>query len=215
MKIGQKMTRILKHPDVRKAEIIQAASKLFKKKGYTNTPVEAIIKEAGIAKGTFYYYYKSKNHLLQAIINEICSNVEEHYSEILNNNKLTGIQKIEEMIRGPIKKQKINPLIMNILHKPENRELQEELNIQTIKVIIPLLHKAFSQGHEEGVFKRSVSIESMQIIMAGSQFLLDSGLFKWTEKKQDALLKSVEMLLELVTDAKPKSLAFISKNSGN
>ena len=55
----------------------------------------------------------------------------------------------------------------------------------------------------------------MQIILAGSQFILDSGLFKWTAKKQNAFLKSVEMLLELVTDAKPKALSFISKNTGN
>lgn len=207
------MTRVLKHPDVRKAEIVQAASKLFKKKGYSNTPIEAIIKEAGIAKGTFYYYFKSKNHILHTIINIISDDLKDHYTEILNNKDLNAIQKLQAMTRGPIKKQKINPLIMDILHKPENRELQEELNIQSVKIIIPLLYKVIEQGHKEGFFKSCPSLETIQIILAGSQFLLDSGLFKWQQKKQDSLLKALEMLLELVTDSKPNMLGFITNKN--
>jgi AcrR family transcriptional regulator len=203
--------RVVKKPEVRKAEIIQAAEKLFTKKGYTNTPIEAIIKEADIAKGTLYYYFESKTEILKSLTNAICADLEKHFHSIINKHDLSAIKKLELMLRGSVKKEKIRLSIMGALHKPENRELQEELNIQTIKLIAPLLFTVIEQGHKEGSFKRAASLEEIQIILAGSQFILDSGLFKWPTKKRDALLKSLQGLLELVTGAKPNALNFIQK----
>ncbi|PLT33435.1 TetR/AcrR family transcriptional regulator [Bacillus sp. V5-8f] len=47
--------------------IMEAAIKLFGKKGYDATSVQEIVNEAGISKGAFYLYYKSKQALLLAI----------------------------------------------------------------------------------------------------------------------------------------------------
>jgi len=54
------MTRIVKAPDVRRSELIACAQRLFYSKGYENTSVSDIVNEVGVAKGTFYYYFKSK-----------------------------------------------------------------------------------------------------------------------------------------------------------
>ena len=100
---------------------------------------------------------------------------------------------------------------MDLIHKPENRELQEQLNIQTVEKIAPLLAKVLEQGRKEGLFHTSVSVESIQLILAGSQFLLDSGLFNWTSDKQKAILNAVQSTLELVIRVKPGTLGFISE----
>ncbi len=47
-----------------KKRIFQVASKLFKEKGYENTTVDEITREAGIAKGTFFNYFRTKEELL-------------------------------------------------------------------------------------------------------------------------------------------------------
>ena len=49
-------------------KILQAAGKLFFKHGYTATGLDRIIKEAGITKGNFYYYFKSKEALAIAVL---------------------------------------------------------------------------------------------------------------------------------------------------
>ena len=54
------MTRIVKAPDVRRSELIACAQRLFYSMGYENTSVSDIVNEVGVAKGTFYYYFKSK-----------------------------------------------------------------------------------------------------------------------------------------------------------
>ncbi len=56
------MTRTVKEAKERRLEIIQTAERLFKVHGYNETPVDAIVKEMGVAKGTFYYYFKSSSY---------------------------------------------------------------------------------------------------------------------------------------------------------
>lgn len=43
--------------------ILEAAARLFYQHGYNATGVEKVIKEAGVNKGNFYYYFKSKEEL--------------------------------------------------------------------------------------------------------------------------------------------------------
>ena len=53
----------------RKDELLDIAYKMFIAKGYDNTSVDEIIKEAGIAKGTFYYYFTTKEEMLDYLKN--------------------------------------------------------------------------------------------------------------------------------------------------
>ncbi|MGB6371054.1 MAG: TetR/AcrR family transcriptional regulator, partial [Atribacterota bacterium] len=60
------MVRIIKKYDERRTEFLDTAQELFFTKGYEQTAVETIIKKMGLSKGTFYYYFKSKEDLLDA-----------------------------------------------------------------------------------------------------------------------------------------------------
>jgi len=52
----------------RQAELCEVALKLWAERGFDQTPVEAIAREAGIAKGTFYLYFESKDALLLEVL---------------------------------------------------------------------------------------------------------------------------------------------------
>ncbi|PJB83306.1 MAG: TetR family transcriptional regulator [Acidobacteria bacterium CG_4_9_14_3_um_filter_49_7] len=51
-------------------KIIHAAIRIFARNGYFNSRVSEIAKEAGVADGTIYIYFKSKNEILSAIFDE-------------------------------------------------------------------------------------------------------------------------------------------------
>ena len=51
----------------RRERIIGAAWKLFREKGFAEATINDIINEAGISKGTFYYYFRSKDDLLDTL----------------------------------------------------------------------------------------------------------------------------------------------------
>ncbi len=203
--------RVVKNPEVRRKEIIQAAKVLFEEQGYENTPVEHIINAAKIAKGTFYYYFKTKQDILNEIVNDISQQMYWLIEELSKSRSITAMEKINRIFVGQDKKLIANPEIMNAIHVVENRELQEKLNIYYIEKIIPVIADVFNQGYEEGLWNKKVSVQSMRIILGGGQFILDSGLFVLDKKQRKEYIAEVELLLECVCGAVPKTFRKIFK----
>jgi AcrR family transcriptional regulator len=49
-----------------RAQILDTALRLFRERGYEETTMRAVAEEAGVSLGNAYYYFKSKEHLIQA-----------------------------------------------------------------------------------------------------------------------------------------------------
>jgi len=60
-----------------KKRLINSAIKLFSKNGYFNTKVSDIVKDAGVAQGTFYLYFKSKEEMFIYIVQEIVDKIKQ------------------------------------------------------------------------------------------------------------------------------------------
>ena len=58
----------MKKGEKRKQDLIRIAYRLFTARGYEHTSVDEIIAEAGIAKGTYYYYFESKEQMLEDVV---------------------------------------------------------------------------------------------------------------------------------------------------
>ena len=67
--------RIVKEPEERREEILDAAEKLFAAKGFDSTSTGDILDAVGIARGTLYYHFKSKEEILDGVIQRRCSSV--------------------------------------------------------------------------------------------------------------------------------------------
>lgn len=66
----------------KKKAIIEAAIKLFAKKGFSSTSIQEIANECGISKGAFYIHFKSKDSLLMSIFHYYYDMIDEKVSEI-------------------------------------------------------------------------------------------------------------------------------------
>src|SRR5207249_8540657 len=67
MRLATKRKRVLKSPEDRRQEILDAAVKVFGEKGVSRATVADIAEAAGVAKGTVYLYFGSKEQLLGAL----------------------------------------------------------------------------------------------------------------------------------------------------
>lgn len=56
------------NPIERKQQILGAAKNLFARRGFFDTQISDIIKEAGIARGTFYQYFESKEDIFKKLM---------------------------------------------------------------------------------------------------------------------------------------------------
>ena len=74
--------RVVKAPDERRSEILEAATQLFRERGFEVTTVQAIATKAGVAAGTVYLYYPSKEALLGALTDDFEAGLIERFAEI-------------------------------------------------------------------------------------------------------------------------------------
>jgi AcrR family transcriptional regulator len=61
------MPRVVKHPDIRRAELLDRAAGLFLRHGYDNVSLNELIADAGVSKGAFYHWFPSKDALIAAL----------------------------------------------------------------------------------------------------------------------------------------------------
>ncbi len=79
-------------------QIIIAAEKLFSIKGYDGTSVRDIAEDAGINIAMISYYFGSKEKLMQAIFEIRMGNLTEKIEDLLHNDDLSPIEKLEVLI---------------------------------------------------------------------------------------------------------------------
>jgi AcrR family transcriptional regulator len=61
------MPRVIKHPDVRRTEMLDRAFAFFLQRGYDNVSLNDLIADAGVSKGAFYHWFPSKDALIAAV----------------------------------------------------------------------------------------------------------------------------------------------------
>ena len=81
--------------DLKKQQIIISTIPLLKQYGYNNTSIQDIIKEADIPKGTFYYYFESKEVFLKEVLYCYFNEEKKNTFYILKNTALDPIKRIQ------------------------------------------------------------------------------------------------------------------------
>lgn len=205
-----KMKRITKKPDERRLEIIQAAEKLFGEVGFSKCSVEMIIREIGVAKGTFYYYFKSKEEILGAIADRTLDQIVEQTRQVADDPSFTALAKMEMLLSNSHVGDEDLREIVELLHLPENRQLHEITNIQSVLRLSPVFAKIVEQGNDEGVFSADLPLEIIQFLLTGSQFLLDGGLFSFSASETQIRRKVAQQIIEKSLGAAPGSFVFMN-----
>ncbi|WP_068673323.1 TetR/AcrR family transcriptional regulator [Oceanobacillus sp. Castelsardo] len=81
-----------------KEKITEVSIKLFEKKGFNATSIQDIVDAIGVTKGTFYYYFSSKEQLLMDIHYDYITSLLEKQNYIVEKSHLSHKEKITEII---------------------------------------------------------------------------------------------------------------------
>lgn len=203
------MPRTVKTADERRMEIIKTAEKLFNEKGFIKTSVDSIIKTMGVAKGTFYYYFKSKEEVLKAIVELQLDQIVSMTQQLADDKTMSAMAKMELLLSGSQVGDDNHAEITDHMHLQENRELHEESNIQTVLRLSPIFARIIEQGNEEEVFHVEKPLETFQILLSGGQFLLDGGLFDFTEEEKRIRRMVLQDIVEKSLGAEKGSFGFM------
>lgn len=169
-----------------------------------------IIREIGVAKGTFYYYFKSKPDILEAIVDKTLIQIVEMAKGVADDSSLTAMQKMEALLGNSHIGDDDSLQVAEMLHLPENRELHELTNIQTILQLSPILAQIVEQGIGEGVFDVARPLETIQFLFTGAQFLTDGDIFGFSQSELRARRLVTQTIIEKALGAEPGSFDFMN-----
>jgi AcrR family transcriptional regulator len=189
--------RVSKEPRERRNEILDTAEKFFAVKGYEQTTIVDILNEIGIAKGTFYYYFKSKEEVMDAIIMRIVTADAEAAKAIADSSDMPAIQKLLAILfsqkPGPTDNKEA---LTEQFHQSGNAEMHQKTLVQTIKHLSPILTTVVEQGIDEGVMATPYPRETVDFLLAAGQVILDEGLFQWSAAETEDRMKAFILVVE-------------------
>lgn len=156
MATGRKC-RVCKDPAVRKAEILHAADKLFRDKGYENTAVSDIVKDVGVSQGTFYYYYKTKEEILDALLMSVWEQLSAVLSRIADAKDRSVIARLKQILMMLFQPETQESWACWFKEPPkgETERLHTRCNLMRDQYVKPHLQLLVMAGMSEGVFEKA------------------------------------------------------------
>lgn len=216
------MTR--KNPE-RRQELMTAAQQLFYTKGYENTAINDIIQAVGVSKGAFYHHFDSKTAVLEAIVDQMVSQILANLQEVVADDTLTAVPKWHKAVQisnsWKIERKAEMLEASRLMHMDENILLVHKLRTETLKVMAREMAKIISQGVDEGVFDVEHILETSEIMMVNISTLsetMNELIFNY-EKYDDpttlALQKNaaVQTAVERLLGAPPGSMPIIDNDT--
>lgn len=102
----------------KESDLIHAAYKIFLVKGAENTSIDDIVKKAGVAKGTFYLYFKDKNELIdKIIINSAGDIILKVYTEQISKQHTSFDDLVIDVLDDIIERLRQNPALLCLIHR--------------------------------------------------------------------------------------------------
>lgn len=156
--------------DARPAELIEAALQAFSQTGFGGTKIDDIAELAGVAKGTVYRYFKTKDALFEAVVRENITPLFARLDAVARDasgdasDQLTAIvQRIyAELIDHPVRR-----VIMQILIAEGSRfpQLTEFYYAEVIAKGKQILRRVIKHGIDSGEFRPTPALNNPELIM--------------------------------------------------
>lgn len=176
--------RVVKEAQERKNEILDVAERLFCSKGYDNTSTNDILNEIGIARGTLYYHFKSKEDILDAMIERLTNQIVAKAATIALDDSIPVLERLTRTILSLNVDNELGEMIMEQVHRPQNALLHQKLENRLLGQVNKLITTIAEDGIRQGIMHTDYPAETVEMIMTYSYIAFDSMNEYTKEEKQ-------------------------------
>lgn len=200
------MARTPQDPQIRINEILDAADYLFFTKTYHKTTISDIAKKMGVAQGMLYYYFKSKEEVLETLLERHASSM---FAEIrmITALEYSPAEKIALTVSAVLTKVSYKEgHLLNMLYDNQNLHIKDKLFRQIGVALSPWLLKII----EEGISKQDFLIIHPPTAVDYILIITDALSEALYEKKSDEILsfrlRMAETLIEKILGTREKTI---------
>ncbi len=190
--------RVVKEAEERKNEILDVAERLFGAKGFDNTSTGDILNEIGIARGTLYYHFKSKEDILDAMIDRMTGRLVEKAADIAKKKEIPVLRRLTMMMLALNVNEPLGQEIMEQVHKPQNALMHQKMQSRLLAAVNPLISGLIEEGIIQGICRTEYPAEVAEMTLLYSNTIFDDLAEhnkEERERKIEAFIYNLERLL--------------------
>lgn len=141
--------------ETRRAQLLDAAAEAFETRGVDSTTVEDITRGAGVAKGTFYLYFDSKDGAVNAVVERMVDGVIDTFERALERAGPSAAERLEMFGRAlaELGRRPHQVELAERFHRPENRVVHERMAERVGVRLVPLIQRIVERGIAQGSFR--------------------------------------------------------------
>ena len=177
-------------------QILEAAIKVFARQGFYQSTVAQIAKEAGVADGTIYLYFKNKNDILVQFFNYKTKQVFDSFrTEVARAD--SSLDKLRFLIRRHLKEFQGNRemAVVYQVETHQNSRLAETQIREMSKMYRDLISEIVEQGQQEGTIRRDLYVGLVKRFIIGA---VDEVINTWLHSDGEYdLVSMADPLVEL------------------
>ena len=158
--------RIVKEASERKNEILDVAERLFYERGYDNTSTNDILAEIGIARGTLYYHFKSKEDILDAMIERVLNKTISNAKKVALDESIPVLKRLTLTVFASNVDTKAGDVIIEQAHKPQNALMHFKIQEMFTNQIVPLYVKIINDGIKENLMYTEYPEDTIRMILS-------------------------------------------------
>ena len=205
--------RIVKEAEERKSEILDAAEELFAAKGYEKTSTGDILERVGIARGTLYYHFQSKEEILDALIGRINQALIARARRIAEDQSVPVVERIIRTIASmnlEEEKSSIGHEVLEQVHKPQNALMHQKMQQGILDGAVPVISSLVEEGNEQGIFHAEYPRETTEMLVLYASIAFDNRLGQTPEQLKNrmaAIIRNTEKFLGVERGSLEKPMA--------
>jgi AcrR family transcriptional regulator len=201
--------RVTKDPEVRRNELVLAAEELFKDQGCEETSVSDIVRKVGVSQGTFYYYFASKDAILNAVLDHyLKDHLERTVREIIADGSLDAVGKIQRVINATLDFGTGNRNMIEFLHADKNMVSHQKYMVKIRDTFVPLITELLDEGIKEGLFDMPYPRETAELLLVMFLYLHDTVALPSPSEDYLRKSKAAEGIAIKVLGLKARSISF-------
>lgn len=165
--------RIVKEAQERRNEILDVAERLFCTNGYDQTSTNDILKEIGIARGTLYYHFKSKEDILDSMIERMTSEVIAKASIIAKDKTIPVLERVVATLGALHVEGEVGDMLIEEMHRPQNALLHQKMQVNFSKNVNPLFEDMLQDAINQGIMHTDYPKQAVDMIMLYANMAFD------------------------------------------
>lgn len=180
--------RIVKDAKERRNEILDVAERLFCAKGFDNASTNDILTEIGIARGTLYYHFKSKEDILDGMIERLTNQMLEKAAVIALDESIPVLERLTRTMLSLNVDNELGDMVMEQVHRPQNALMHQKLENMLLGRVNKLITKIVEDGIRQGLMHTDYPAEAVEMTMTYSYTAFDSMVQYSEEEKQKKVM---------------------------